>query len=115
MKKNLIITIGPLLFTVLFFCACQKAAKDLNNETKVTTSAARSGEGGACRLTQYNYYDAIHDYSQIDYFSYKNRLVDEWTTFYGWVYKMEYDGNRKMKIARAYAGGELAYTIQIDF
>lgn len=81
----------------------------------MTTSAARSGEGGACRLTQYNYYDAIHDYSQIDYFSYKNRLVDEWTTFYGWVYKMEYDGNRKMKIARAYAGGELAYTIQFVY
>jgi hypothetical protein len=66
-------------------------------------------------LTRYYLYDAINDYEQDEYFTYKNGLVDEWTTYYGYMYKMEYDRNKKMKIARSYFDGELLYTIHFIY
>ena len=115
MRKNLFKVISPLLLTVLFFYACQKAAKDLKNEKETTTNATGSNQNGSCRVTQYSYYDVARDYAQIDNYTYKNGLVDEWAPYYGTVYKMEYGTNKKMKTARQYYGDQLLYTVDFIY
>lgn len=92
-------------------CKKEKDISQIAEESKDATSEKR-GSGNDCRLTEYYYYDAIHDFEQIDRLTYKNGLVDEWSTFYGTIYKMEYDRNKKMKMARAYIDGELISTIR---
>lgn len=46
-------------------------------------------------MTSYDYYDVNSDYSQIEYFTYANGLLDEWRPFYGGVFKMLYNNAKK--------------------
>jgi hypothetical protein len=40
----------------------------------------------------------------VDHYSYKDGLVDEWATWYGSTYKLEYDENNRLTRARAFDG-----------
>ncbi len=104
MKKNYLKLIGTFLLAGLFITGCQKEEREFSEEITKQSTASRSEKGGGCRVTMYDYYDPTIDYHQVDYFTYKNGLVDEWLTFYGGLYKMEYDNKRKLKIARLYDG-----------
>jgi hypothetical protein len=100
MKKILSTRLSLFLFTILLVTSCQKEPID---------------KEGDCRLTKYHYYDAAADYNQIDYFSYKNGLVDEWLASSGGLFKMEYDRNKKLKTSRMYEGETLVYTIHFIY
>ncbi len=104
---------GLLLFVAAASITNCKKEKDLSQlqEKNNDADAERRGNSKECRLTQYYYYDAIHDFEQIDGLTYKNGLVDEWSTFYGTTFKMEYGRDKKMKAATAYIDGELISTI----
>ena len=118
MKKILSTRLSLLLFTILFLTNCRKETTEvipLNEENAEESMQRGSDHDRDCRLTMYNYYDAFNDYSQIDYFSYKKGMVDEWLTSYGSLYKMEYDRNEKLKIARMYDGETLTYTIKFIY
>ncbi len=112
---NLFTSVFPLLFSVLFFLGCKKEGGDLKEEQEMKTTAARAEGAGGCQVTKYHYYDAIHDHEQIEEFTYKNGRVDEWASYYGVVYKMEYSVNGKMKIARAYYNGQIISTIRFIY
>ncbi len=115
MKKILSTRSWLLLFVILFAAACQKQDIEVNDETASAANESRSGNGGGCRLTMYDYYDAVSDYRQVEYFTYKNGLVDEWLTSYGWSYKLEYDSNRRLKKAKVYEAGVLIHTIDFIY
>ncbi|MEO7445016.1 MAG: hypothetical protein ABIT96_11000 [Ferruginibacter sp.] len=115
MKKNLISlsTLTALLF--LFFTGCQKDTKELDEMAGIQLSTAKPENAGGCRLTMYDLYDPISDYHQIDNFTYKNGLLDEWAVSYGLVFKMEYDKTGKMKGAAVFYDDELVYTIHFIY
>ncbi len=115
MKKNFLKLISSFLLAGLIITGCQKEKTALNEEIDGQSTAARSEKAGGCRMTVYDYYDGIGDYHSIDYFSYKNGLVDEWLTFYGSLFKMEYDSKRKLTISRVYDGETLSYTIHFIY
>jgi hypothetical protein len=105
---------GLILFSAIVFITNCKKEKNLSQLTEKNKDAEAERHGGSddCRITEYHVYDPTHDYEQIDQYTYNKGLVDEWTTSYGTIYKMEYDQDKKMKIARAYVDGELIYTIK---
>ena len=119
MKKNYFKPISLLLFTALLITGCQKDLKEVKelNEEIADQSRQRGGDhdNGGCRLTNYDYYDGISDYNAIEYYSYKKGLVDEWLASYGSLFKMEYDRNEKLKIARMYDGETLINTIKFIY
>ncbi len=118
MKKILSTRLVLVLYTILFATNCRKETTELaalNEEMSQQSKDDKRDKGSDCRLTKYDYYDAIHDFSQIDNYSYKNGLVDEWLTFYGILYKIEYDNKKKFKTARAYDGATLTNTIQFIY
>ncbi len=115
MKVNLFISIFPLLFAMLFFTGCKKEGTDLTDQLQMKTFDAKSEEGGACQLTKWSSYDGINDIEFIDEATFKKSLVDEWSTSYGVIYKMEYGNNGKMKIARAYYDAILINTIDFIY
>lgn len=119
MRKNLTTRLSLLLLIILFVTNCRKESREptaLINE--VATQQGKDDnqhKGSDCRLTKYDYYDAVNDFRQPDLYSYKNGLVDEWLTFYGVMYKLAYDVNKKLKMARAYDGTTLLNTIQFVY
>jgi hypothetical protein len=118
MKKNLTTRLPLFFFIILFATNCRKQTIEqtaLNEEISQQVKNDKQDKESGCRLTRYEYYDAIHGNGHIDYFTYKNGLVDEWLTFYGFLYKMEYDNNKKLKIARAYDGETLINTIHFIY
>src|SRR5690349_10252667 len=102
MKKSNVTHINSFLLAALFFIGCQKELKQPIEQIAEQSNAAAEKKSNNCRLTMYHYYDAIADYSQVDYFSYKNGLADEWFVSYGNLFKMEYDSKGKLKISRMY-------------
>lgn len=114
MKKILSKTKLLVVF-ILLAVSCQKDAIQLNEESNKVASATKQQSAGACRVTQYYYFDAIHSSEQIENYTYKNGLVDEWYAYYGVVFKMEYEKNGNMKIARSYFDGELINTIHFVY
>lgn len=120
MKKNYLNLIGTFLLTAFFFTGCQKETIEkettrFKGEIDEQSSVAKSENGGGCRLTMYHYYDALADYHQVDYFTYKNGLVDEWLSSYGSLFKMEYDDKGKLIISRMYDGETLVSTIHFIY
>lgn len=111
---------NKFIIRVLIFSAAILSITNCKKEKDLSQIAEKNQDTGAkyhqsteeCRVTEYYLYDPIHDYKQIDLYTYKNGLVDEWTTSYGVIFKIEYDHNRKMKIAKGYVDGELAYTVK---
>jgi hypothetical protein len=103
------------LTLILFTLACQKQHIKGDEEIIGNESLQKSNNSGGCRITMYDYYNAIDDYHTIDYLTYKNGLVDEWTAYYGSVYKMEYGAGNKLMVARVYDGGSLTYTIKFIY
>ncbi len=114
MKQKLISLSTLMAFVLLLFTGCQKETQ-LNEETEIQPSMAKPDNAGGCRLTMYHLYDPISNYHQIDNFTYKNGLLDEWTASYGLVYKMDYDKTGKMKSATVFADDELVYTIHFIY
>ncbi|MFM9910185.1 MAG: hypothetical protein ACKVOW_12585 [Chitinophagaceae bacterium] len=118
MKKILSTRLSLLLFIILFVTNCRKETRAPGTLDEVFRQQQKDNKhekGNDCRLTIYDYYDAINDFSQIDQYSYKNGLVDEWLPFYGILYKIEYDNKKKLKTARAYDGATLMNTIQFIY
>ncbi|MEP7376577.1 MAG: hypothetical protein ABI675_24480 [Chitinophagaceae bacterium] len=111
MRKKIFFTATVLLTQLLFFPSCQKEATEKHKVISEQATAGKSGRDGNCRVMQYYLYDFIHAHEQIDNYTYKNGLVDEWTTFYGTTYKMAYYHDGRMKMAGAYVDGELLNTI----
>ncbi len=114
MKKTLSTLFALPLFSILFVTSCRKETKEeavVSEETSLQSREGNDKNDDNCRVTQYYLYDFINDYEQIDNYTYKNGLVDEWTPFYGVTYKMQYYKNRRMKMAGAYANGELINTV----
>src|SRR5687768_6107075 len=104
MKKNFMQGF-VMLITLFFAVSCQKESKSPQNGTQ--PSASKPESAGSCRLTSYDYYDGIGDFHNIDYFTYKNGLVDDVLTYYGVRYNMEYNKQGKLIAARAYDGTTL--------
>jgi hypothetical protein len=115
MKRNYLKLISLFTLAGLFITGCQKEEREFNEDITKQSTAARSEKGGGCRVTSYDYYDPVNDYHQVDQYTYKNGLVDEWLTFYGSVYKMEYDSKRKLTIARLYEGPTLLNEIHFIY
>jgi hypothetical protein len=112
MKKNYLKLISPFLLATFFIIGCQKETQETKPEIDLQSSAKPKNE---CRLTSFDYYDGIADNHQIDYYTYKDGLVDEWRVWYGLVYKIEYHSDGKLKTARGYEGDDLVYTIQFVY
>ena len=100
---------------ILFVAGCQKEAIQLPENNSKEITAAKGSSSGGCRMTMYDYYVSFDDYHQIENITYKNGLVDEWTNFNGYTYKMEYDVKKKLKISRAYDGETILYTIHFIY
>jgi hypothetical protein len=118
MKRILSTRLSLLFFAFLFAAGCRKETTkttELNEEIAQSSMENRSDKGGDCRLTLYDYYTSIDDYHQVDYFSYNRGKVDEWLTSWGSLFKMEYDKNEKLKIARMYDGETLVNTIKFIY
>lgn len=119
MKKNYLQISVLFLFSLLAIIGCQKETSEappkLTEESLAQKGNAKSEKKSDCRLTVFDFYDGVADYHQIDYFSYKNGLVDEWLTFYGSLFKMQYDRRGKLKISEVYNSGALAYTIHFFY
>ena len=115
MKKKFFYPFAILLTAMLFIAGCQKEAKESNETTGIQPSTSKPDNAGGCRLTMYHLYDPISDYHQIDNFTYKNGLLDEWAVSYGWVFKMDYDKTGKMKSATVFEDDELIFTIQFIY
>lgn len=118
MKKIQSVQLSLFLFTLLTLTNCRKETTEvtpLKEESSEQSMERGSNHGRDCRLTMYNFYDAVHDYSQIDYFSYKKGKVDEWLASYGSLFKMEYDNDDRLKIAKMYDAEVLINTIKFIY
>jgi hypothetical protein len=110
MKKNFIQSL-VLPVVLLFAVGCHKEFESSNQEQSKAAIALKAISAGGCRITSYDYYDGIGDFHNIDYYTYKNGLVDDVITFYGLRYNMEYNKQRKLIASRVYDGETLLYII----
>ncbi len=118
MTKILSTRLQLFLFAILFLTNCRKETTEataLNEEIAPQSREDNSDKGEDCRVTKYDFYNSADDYYQVDYFSYKNGLVDEWLASYGYLFKMQYDRDKKLKIARMYDGETLVNTIKFIY
>ena len=104
-----------LPLVLLFMVSCQKEPITLPQENGQERIALKTASPGGCRVTSYDYYDPLADFHSIDYFSYKNGMVDEVLTGYGQTYKMEYNKQGKLITSRVYDGAALLYIISFDY
>ncbi len=99
----------------LFLFGCQKETLQLNEENAAQAIAGKSNKAKGCRVTLFDYYNRLSDQHQFDHYTYRNGLVDEWKTWYGIDYKMEYDAEGTLEIARGYDGTDLVYKIHFFY
>jgi len=115
MTNTALKNLGLSLFFILLLGSCQKETiTETANDEILSTSSLDENKGG-CRLTRYEYYDFIHDYSQVDAYTYKNGLIDEWSTSWGAIFKLKYDHKGKLKTALGFIDGELVTTIKFIY
>ena len=100
---------------LLFAVSCQKDAKPRTDDQVLETGASWPQAAGSCRLTSYDYYDGIGDFHNIDYFSYKNGLVDYVIIYDGSKYVMEYNKQGKLVASKYYIEETLSYTIDFAY
>jgi hypothetical protein len=89
-------------FLLLFVISCQK--EDMfpeQNNTKQPV-ALRNEANGSCRLTLYDLYDGIDESHRIQTFTYKNGLVENVITYYGWRFTMIYDAKNKLIASKVF-------------
>ena len=95
---------------LLFAVSCQKESKS-HLESVTQSSASKPESAGSCRMIVHDYYDGIADFHNIDYFTYKNGLVDGVQTSYGQTFNMEYNEQGKLISSRVYEEENLLYII----
>jgi hypothetical protein len=66
-------------------------------------------------VIMYDNYDINSDFHYTDYFTYKNGMVDELTSWVGVTYKMQYDKNNKLISSKVIYGGEWVSTIYFEY
>lgn len=120
MKKNSSKLMNLLLIAALVTTGCQKVPMETQtipakDEIGLQPGAERSNMAQGCLLTVYDYYNGLTDEHQVDQFSYKNGLIDEWKASYGTDYQFEYDGEGKVKTAKGYEAGVLVYNIHFFY
>ncbi len=115
MKRNYVKLIGFCLLAALLSIGCRKETLQFNEENTAQSMAEKSNKAQGCRVTTNDIYNGLSDQHQIDHYTYKNGLVDEWKTWYGMDYKLEYDAKGKLNVARGYDGANLVYRIQFIY
>jgi hypothetical protein len=104
MKKSNLKLVNVFVVAVLFMTGCQKENLSTDGEANDGPVTEKSINGTGCRVTSFDYYVGLAGDHQVDHYSYKDGLVDEWATWYGSTYKLEYDENNRLTRARAFDG-----------
>jgi hypothetical protein len=94
---------------------CRKENFQPNGEISDQSLAQKPGKESGCRVTSFDYYVGVADEHQVDYYTYKSGLVDEWAVWYGGVYKMEYDQRGKLEKSGYYVDDVLVYSIDFIY
>jgi hypothetical protein len=89
-------------FLLLFLVGCQKDELLPTGQNTGQLVAFRSDANGGCRMTSFDSYDGVNEINQLDKFTYKNGLVDNVYTFYGWRFDMVYNANKKLIASKVY-------------
>jgi antitoxin component YwqK of YwqJK toxin-antitoxin module len=101
MKMNMLKGI-VFTFLILFLAGCNKDELIPTLENASQAASLRSDPNGGCRMTSFDSYDGVNDVDQYDQFTYKNGLVDNIYTFYGWTFKLVYDAKNKLIASKVY-------------
>jgi hypothetical protein len=105
-----------MLIAIVIASACQK---EVLYDPGLISEASAGGPGQdnstGCRLTTFDFYNADGDYHQIESYVYKNGLVDEWHTWWGGIYKMEYNDKGKLIRSWLWQGDVLINTIDFIY
>lgn len=109
MKKNFLQSV-VLPLVLLFAFSCNKEYESISEEESAPATASKADVAGGCRMTSYDYYNGIGDFHTTTYYTYKNGLVDN-VTSYGLTYNIEYDAKNKLIGSRVYEGETLLYII----
>jgi len=118
MNKHFNLPRMAIFCVILVMTGCQKNTnpEDPSFSEEPTASDLQPGSNGNCRLTEYDYYDGVSDYHNIEHVSFKeNGFVDEWTTPFGIVFKMDYNIKGQLKTAMGYENDVLVYTVQFEY
>ena len=114
MKKNFVGSL-VLSFLLLFAFSCNKEDQSVVPENSIQAIASEAEVASGCRLTSYDYYNGIGDFHSIDYYTYKNGLVDNVLASYGLRFNLEYDAGNKLIGSRVYDGKTLLYIINFVY
>jgi hypothetical protein len=116
MKKTLSTRHVVMLIAIVIASACQK---EILNDPGLTSNASAGGPGQdnstGCRLTTFDFYSADGDYHQTENYVYKNGRAVEWHTWWGGLYKMEYNDKGKLIRSWLWEGGVLINTIDFIY
>ncbi|HSU51764.1 MAG TPA: hypothetical protein VLJ41_14265, partial [Segetibacter sp.] len=112
MRRN--IMHGVIPFVLLFSLSCNKDYKSSPDASTSKSMASNSASPGGCRMTSYDYYDGIGDFHSIDYYTYKDGLVDNELTG-DLRYNMKYDSENKLIGSTVYEGETLVYIINFVY
>lgn len=109
--ENIFNTRNFIMLALLFLAiGCQK--QEFKDPSLISGASATGYENRTgCRMTLFDYYDGFADYHAIDTYTYKDGLVDEWTVWYGQVFKMEYNEKGKLIRSKVYEEGMLVATV----
>jgi hypothetical protein len=116
MKKSLRTWHVVMLAVFILSVGCQKQEF---NDPGLISDASAGGPGQdnstGCRLTSFDFYNADGAYHQIENYVYKNGRAYEWHTWWGGLYKMEYNDKGVLIRSWLFDGGMLVNTIDFIY
>ena len=110
-----IFTQGLFVSICFLLVTCQKLSQTLPKENNTESTHSRAGSQGGCRHTSYDYFDSFAGIHLTDYFTYKNGLLDEVLTSYGYRYVLEYNDQNRLIVSKVYEGATLLYVIDFSY